>query len=63
MPHAVRLTLSRMGRVTPLENLQETTGRAEAKTMTREIREGLIFIIILLVFIPVLAWAFLRLSP
>jgi hypothetical protein len=31
--------------------------------MTREIREGLIFMIILLAFVPVLAWAFLRLGP
>lgn len=46
-----------------LENLQETTERTEAKTMTREIRESLIFMIILLAFVPVLAWAFLCLGP
>lgn len=31
--------------------------------MTREIRESLIFMIILLAFVPVLAWAFLCLGP
>ena len=33
------------------------------KTMTREIRQGLMFMLILLAFIPVLAWAFLHLGP
>ena len=31
--------------------------------MTREIRQGLMFMLILLAFIPVLAWAFLHLGP
>ena len=31
--------------------------------MTREIREGLIFTLILLAFLPVLAWAFQHLGP
>jgi hypothetical protein len=46
-----------------LANLQEKTGRRETRTMTRENREGLIFMIILLAYIPVLAWAFLHLGP
>ena len=33
------------------------------KTTTREFREGLIFTLILLAFLPVLAWAFQHLGP